>query len=88
MTAVIAQMARPLPVREVSRTDRVTVRDWSGLPVRIRDRAHAMLPPLRIGRGRWYRVGEYRGRADGAFMTVVAQRVAGGAVIYGTEGDG
>lgn len=78
----IATMVRRLPLRRVE-AGRVRVRDWSGLPTALRDRAHVILPPMRLSDRAWYVVGEFRTRADGSFTAVAAQRIPGRAVIYG-----
>lgn len=59
--------------------DAVEMRDWTAVPVPLRDHAHAVLP--KGVRGEWRTVGEFR--ENGKFVTVAARRVPGGAVLYG-----
>lgn len=61
----------------------IRVRDWSGIPVTLRDHAHRVVPQASVND--WYTVGQFRESGRGPLVWLVAKRLPGGSVAYGTE---
>lgn len=71
--------SNPIPVAGVL----IRVRDWSGVPIELRDHADTIIPES--SRGQWWTVGQFRTPGQARMTWLVAKRTPGGALAYGTE---
>ncbi|MFE0472589.1 hypothetical protein ACFW2V_13340 [Streptomyces sp. NPDC058947] len=61
----------------------IRIRDAAGVPSELREHAHTVVPDA--PRNQWWTVGQFRTRGRDRMTWLVAKRLPGGGLAYGTE---